>query len=135
AQESHADDVVQCRIQSSEFRTVPENKLCPASLRNVCRWATMKVMPRTIIEPFRIKSVEPIRWTTRQERERLLQVDQHIVGGKQEEVVVCDLKKSLAFLAGGPADRLDAFDAKRLDDSSCDGAPRRNLVDLGCFLL
>ena len=25
-----------------------------------------------IIEPFRIKSVEPIRWTTRQERERLL---------------------------------------------------------------
>jgi len=26
----------------------------------------------TIIEPFRIKSVEPIRWTTRQEREELL---------------------------------------------------------------
>src|SRR5512132_1240288 len=30
-------------------------------------------MTRTIIEPFRIKSVEPIRWTTREERERLLQ--------------------------------------------------------------
>jgi tryptophanase len=29
-------------------------------------------MPRTIIEPFRIKSVEPIRWTTRAERESLL---------------------------------------------------------------
>ena len=27
---------------------------------------------RTIIEPFRIKSVEPIRWTTRAEREKLL---------------------------------------------------------------
>jgi tyrosine phenol-lyase len=27
---------------------------------------------RTIIEPFRIKSVEPIRWTSREERERLL---------------------------------------------------------------
>ena len=27
---------------------------------------------RTIIEPFRIKSVEPIRWTSRQEREDLL---------------------------------------------------------------
>jgi len=27
---------------------------------------------RTIIEPFRIKSVEPIRWTTRQQREKLL---------------------------------------------------------------
>ena len=30
-------------------------------------------MPRTIIEPFRIKSVEPIRWTTRAEREKLLE--------------------------------------------------------------
>src|SRR5205823_7082890 len=29
-------------------------------------------MPRTIIEPFRIKSVEPIRWTTREQREKLL---------------------------------------------------------------
>lgn len=29
-------------------------------------------MPRTLIEPFRIKSVEPIRMTTRAERERLL---------------------------------------------------------------
>jgi len=28
---------------------------------------------QTIIEPFRIKSVEPIRWTTRQQREELLQ--------------------------------------------------------------
>jgi tyrosine phenol-lyase len=29
-------------------------------------------MHRTIIEPFRIKSVEPIRWTTRKDREHLL---------------------------------------------------------------
>ena len=29
-------------------------------------------MPRTIVEPFRIKSVEPIRWTTRPQREQLL---------------------------------------------------------------
>ncbi|HPH69032.1 MAG TPA: beta-eliminating lyase-related protein, partial [Kofleriaceae bacterium] len=29
-------------------------------------------MPKTLIEPFRIKSVEPIRMTTRSERERLL---------------------------------------------------------------
>ena len=29
-------------------------------------------MAGTIIEPFRIKSIEPIRWTTRQEREQLL---------------------------------------------------------------
>ena len=31
-----------------------------------------KPMARTIIEPFRIKSVEPIRWTTREQREELL---------------------------------------------------------------
>ena len=30
-------------------------------------------MPHTRIEPFRIKSVEPIRMTTRAERERLLE--------------------------------------------------------------
>src|SRR3954464_5762344 len=29
-------------------------------------------MSRTIIEPFRIKSVEPIRWTTRSKRKNLL---------------------------------------------------------------
>src|SRR3954470_11534657 len=29
-------------------------------------------MPRTIIEPFRIKSVEPVRWTTREQRQVLL---------------------------------------------------------------
>jgi tryptophanase len=29
-------------------------------------------MPHTIVEPFRIKSVEPIRWTTRPQREQLL---------------------------------------------------------------
>jgi tyrosine phenol-lyase len=29
-------------------------------------------LSQTIIEPFRIKSIEPIRWTTRSERERLL---------------------------------------------------------------
>lgn len=30
-------------------------------------------MARTVIEPFRIKSVEPIRWTTREQRHQLLQ--------------------------------------------------------------
>ncbi len=34
-------------------------------------------MARTIIEPFRIKSVEPIRWTTRSQREVLLRAAHH----------------------------------------------------------
>src|SRR6201993_4558041 len=34
-------------------------------------------MRRTIIEPFRIKSVEPIRWTTRAEREQRLRAANH----------------------------------------------------------
>jgi tyrosine phenol-lyase len=34
-------------------------------------------MPRTVVEPFRIKSVEPIRWTTRPQREQRLQAAFH----------------------------------------------------------
>ena len=32
---------------------------------------------RTIIEPFRIKSVEPLHWTTRPQREALLRAAAH----------------------------------------------------------
>ena len=44
------------------------------------------------------------------------QVDQHIVGGEQKQVVVRGAQQFFALLARGPADRLDALDAKRLDD-------------------
>jgi tryptophanase len=46
---------------------------------------------RTIIEPFKIKSVEPIRWTTREERERLLGAAHYNLFLLQAEDVLIDL--------------------------------------------
>ncbi len=48
-------------------------------------------MARTIIEPFRIKSVEPIRWTTREEREQLLQAAHYNLFLLPAEDVLIDL--------------------------------------------
>ncbi|MGO9649213.1 MAG: tryptophanase [Terriglobales bacterium] len=48
-------------------------------------------MTRTIIEPFRIKSVEPIRWTTRLERERLLRAAHYNLFQLPAEDVLIDL--------------------------------------------
>jgi tyrosine phenol-lyase len=46
---------------------------------------------RTIIEPFRIKSVEPIRWTTREQREALLKAAHHNLFLLRAEDVLIDL--------------------------------------------
>ncbi|MGA9526551.1 MAG: tryptophanase [Terriglobales bacterium] len=48
-------------------------------------------MPRTIIEPFRIKSVEPIRWTTRAQREQFLCDAHYNLFVLQAEDVLIDL--------------------------------------------
>ena len=46
---------------------------------------------KTIIEPFRIKSVEPIRMTSREERERLIQEANYNVFSLKSEDVIIDL--------------------------------------------
>ena len=46
---------------------------------------------RTIIEPFRIKSVEPIRWTTRRQREELLRAAHYNLFLLPAEDVLIDL--------------------------------------------
>ncbi len=46
---------------------------------------------KTIIEPFRIKSVEPIRWTTRQQREQLLKAAHHNLFLLHADDVLIDL--------------------------------------------
>jgi tyrosine phenol-lyase len=45
----------------------------------------------TIIEPFRIKSVEPLRWTTREQRERLLRAANYNLFQLAAEDVLIDL--------------------------------------------
>jgi len=46
---------------------------------------------RTIIEPFRIKSVEPLRWTTREQRENLLRVAHYNLFLLKADDVLIDL--------------------------------------------
>jgi len=46
---------------------------------------------KTIIEPFRIKSVEPIRWTTRAQREQLLRAAHHNLFLLEADDVLIDL--------------------------------------------
>src|SRR3954464_6966815 len=48
-------------------------------------------MTRTIIEPFRIKSVEPIRWTTREQREELLRAAHYNLFLLKADDVLIDL--------------------------------------------
>ncbi len=46
---------------------------------------------KTIIEPFRIKSVEPIRQTTPQERDRLLEAPGTICSNSMRADILIDL--------------------------------------------
>jgi len=49
------------------------------------------MLPRTIIEPFRIKSVEPIRWTTHEQRKELLRAAHYNLFLLKADDVLIDL--------------------------------------------
>jgi len=56
---------------------------------------------KTIIEPFRIKSVEPIRWTSREEREQLLEAAHYNLFLLPADDVLAQQEKDLLILTEG----------------------------------
>ncbi len=72
---SPSPDALACHSHFFDVLAIPDTTVISAVISLCTQLTTFPytTMPKTLIEPFRIKSVEPIRMTTRPEREQLLE--------------------------------------------------------------